>query len=177
MGDSDRERTRQWKLNNPDRVRESAKRYSEEHREEIKEKSRLWRLLNRAQHRAYSALWKKLNPDKSRENAVRYNATEGARESKRRYRDSHPEINLASTRRYRARKVGAGGEFTPDEWKLLCEKYGYVCLCCGEKKPLTADHIVPLSKGGTNYISNIQPLCLVCNDRKGTKTIDYRGAR
>jgi 5-methylcytosine-specific restriction endonuclease McrA len=38
-------------------------------------------------------------------------------------------------------------------------------LCCGEAKPLTVDHVVPVSKGGSNDISNIQPLCLECNDR------------
>jgi hypothetical protein len=31
-----------------------------------------------------------------------------------------------------------------------------------------------LSKGGTNYIDNIQPLCLTCNLRKARTIIDYR---
>lgn len=76
--------------------------------------------------------------------------------------------------RRRARKSGAAGDYTAQEWAELKHKYGNVCLCCGQKKPLCADHIVPLSKGGESFISNIQPLCRPCNSRKRDKTIDYR---
>src|SRR5262249_2701276 len=42
---------------------------------------------------------------------------------------------------------------------------------CGKYSP---DHIVALSRGGQNTISNIQPLCPRCNEAKQAKTIDYR---
>lgn len=61
------------------------------------------------------------------------------------------------------------------EWKELCELYDHRCLACRKRLPLTADHIVPLSKGGSNHISNIQPLCNRCNTRKGAKIINYKG--
>ena len=48
------------------------------------------------------------------------------------------------------------------------------CLCCNRRRKLTADHVIPVSKGGTSYISNIQPLCQPCNSSKGTKTTDFR---
>lgn len=73
-----------------------------------------------------------------------------------------------------ARKKRNGGTFTSAEWMALCERYGNCCLRCGEAKPLTADHVIPLSKGGRNDIGNIQPLCGPCNSTKHTKTIDYR---
>lgn len=33
--------------------------------------------------------------------------------------------------------------------------------------PFTIDHIVPSSKGGTNHLDNLQPMCCLCNWNKG----------
>ena len=50
-----------------------------------------------------------------------------------------------------------------------------MCLRCGAKDVLlTPDHVVPLSLGGSNLISNMQPLCGRCNSWKNVKVVDYR---
>ena len=75
-----------------------------------------------------------------------------------------------------AQKI-AMGSYTFGEWELLKKQYNHTCLSCLKKEPeikLSQDHIIPLSKGGSNNIENIQPLCFSCNSRKYTKTIDYR---
>lgn len=81
------------------------------------------------------------------------------------YRD----MDAANVQNNRARRLGVTGTFTGQEFRSLREQYGNRCAICGETKPLGPDHIRPLSKGGTNWISNIQPVCLPCNSRKGAK--------
>lgn len=87
-------------------------------------------------------------------------------ESHRKYVLKNPErIAHLKARRY-ARERNAEGSHTLEEWKELCEKFDNKCAKCKESKKLTKDHIKPLSAGGSDYISNIQPLCRNCNSRK-----------
>lgn len=58
---------------------------------------------------------------------------------------------------------GARGFFS---WEACLEIYGGQCAHCGSSEYLEVDHIVPLSRGGTNWQFNIQPLCQSCNKRK-----------
>lgn len=89
----------------------------------------------------------------------------------RNYCKKHPNvISHLKANRY-AREKGAMGSHTLQEWEELKNKYNNKCAICGKDAKLTKDHIIPLSKGGTNYISNIQPLCRNCNSRKSDKTI------
>ena len=77
----------------------------------------------------------------------------------------------------RRRIAGASGSLTYQEWIDLKAYWKHTCLCCSRREPeitLTQDHIIPLSKGGSNSIKNIQPLCKSCNSKKHRKTVDYR---
>lgn len=50
--------------------------------------------------------------------------------------------------------------------KKLLPKYNFQCLFCSSKESLTIDHIKPVSKGGTDVVSNLQILCKSCNSKK-----------
>lgn len=84
------------------------------------------------------------------------------------------ETYRAARQRYFYRRLQIEGSHTTQEWIDLKKIYGNVCVKCGEKEyagnALTIDHKVPVSKGGTNNIDNLQPLCKRCNSSKGATT-------
>jgi 5-methylcytosine-specific restriction endonuclease McrA len=93
---------------------------------------------------------------------------------------ARPEVRAAHAARVQKRRsqlAALVGSYTGREWLDLVAKFDHWCLCCHKREPeikLTADHVVPVVRGGTNYISNIQPLCQPCNSTKHDKTIDFR---
>ncbi len=56
------------------------------------------------------------------------------------------------------------------EWKFLRDRYHERCGYCGAADPLEREHIIPVSRGGTDEITNIAPSCRACNDWKGART-------
>ena len=74
----------------------------------------------------------------------------------------------------KTRELKNGGTFTVLQWEILIWYTGGKCLDCKKVTSLTVDHIIPISKGGSSNISNLQPLCRSCNGRKRDKIIDYR---
>lgn len=39
----------------------------------------------------------------------------------------------------------------------------------GKEVLMTKDHVIPVSKGGKNILSNYQTMCCVCNERKANR--------
>ena len=126
---------------------ESAEYYAENRNKKLAWHAK-WRAENQEKKRTSDAKWQKDNPGKRR----------------------------AIKQRYRAKKRNAQGTFTAADWKAKLEYYGYRCRYCGIHKSetsegwLEADHAIPLSQGGTNFISNIVPACRSCNASKHAKT-------
>lgn len=156
---------KEWHRNNPEYGREYG---------------RNWRKNNIEKVNQFGRKWRKNNPEKvrARQRQNYYNNRENRLRHQREWRRANlNEARLSSQVRmahYLARKHGAEGTFSVDEWRAIRDYYGNKCLACNEQRPLTIDHIVPLSKGGRNDASNLQPLCNKCNSAKWNRTIDYR---
>jgi len=76
----------------------------------------------------------------------------------------------------RKRKFVNGGFHTLSDWEILKAQYNWTCPACKRHEPdikLTEDHIIPISKGGSDNIENIQPLCRRCNCSKRIRVIKY----
>lgn len=95
------------------------------------------------------------------------------RRQRQHYRENKERYYCAGSKR-KARKLGNGGSHCPEAWRQLKELFGNRCLCCGKEVKLTKDHVIPITRGGTDDITNIQPLCMTCNKSKHVADADFR---
>jgi 5-methylcytosine-specific restriction endonuclease McrA len=114
-----------------------------------------------------------LKPKKNKSATLHYwSNRETVLEKRRIYRIENPEKIRSLATRMKARRRGAKGSHTLDEWNAILKSHNNQCAICGISKktrPLTRDHIIPISKGGSDFAFNIQPLCLSCNCKKKAK--------
>lgn len=83
----------------------------------------------------------------------------------------HPEKRKEIRRRMKNKRRMVVGWHTEGEWEKLKIQYGNQCPSCNNENVIfTKDHIIPITKGGSDYIENIQPLCRSCNARKGNRS-------
>jgi 5-methylcytosine-specific restriction endonuclease McrA len=184
--------SRRWRTENPERYKELNRRWCTDNAERKRENDKRWHSANREKTRKAWRDFKARNPeaikesrrkyylknvDKTNLNARRWQLEnhEKARQADRQWKSKNPEKLKIHNHNRRARIIGNGGTYTVAEWQQLCAQYGNRCIACGAVGvKLTADHVVPLALGGSNGISNIQPLCMACNLSKGARTVDYR---
>lgn len=69
-----------------------------------------------------------------------------------------------------------GQRLPADDWhivrSIVLERDGYACTYCGSDKQLEGDHIVPLSRAGSNALANLATACRPCNLSKGSKSVE-----
>jgi 5-methylcytosine-specific restriction endonuclease McrA len=111
---------------------------------------------NKEKRKAYATAWQKANPEKFR----RYQSI-----SKKRNKESI----AADTRRRNARRKD-NGVFVISKQELIKLSQG-PCFYCGSTQQITVDHVVAISRGGTDSIGNLVSACKSCNSQKRQLTI------
>lgn len=74
----------------------------------------------------------------------------------------------------RALEKNAEGLHTAEDIIRIKAEFGGLCAYCDDpSEPM--DHMTPLTRGGSNWPENLQPLCGYHNDQKNNKTdAEYR---
>lgn len=93
------------------------------------------------------------------------------------WRNEHPEKATRTKRAAwerrsaRRRSASVAGTHSLEEWESLLVEHQGKCFYCSNPAE-SRDHVIPISRGGSDSISNIVPACLRCNKRKGALTAD-----
>ena len=133
------------------------KQYRIDHREELRIKAHEKYLAHRDENRARSTEYHRLHKGELDAKQKAYNQTAGGKQAKRR---------VMQKRRNEQR---GGGLLDIKAFYVKCTEVGWHCRICGKKltkETVTIDHVVPVCRGGTNSIENLQPLCKHCNCKK-----------
>lgn len=115
------------------------------------------------EHNRRVAEWSKQNKDK-------------IAQIQKRWRERNPDKRCSWEHRRLARKANAKGSYTAEDIAAILVAQRHRCNGpnCGVDILIsyTIDHIIPLSRGGSNWPTNLQLLCQPCNSSKSDRTMD-----
>lgn len=153
------ESCRNYYTANTERVIERTNRYRQDNPEKRKEWARRQYFANRDKNKEINRRYRQLNPDKERER-------------KRIYAAKNPDKGVLYARRREARKRGLPDTLTDVQWVRAIQYWQSCCAYCGSRMDNpTMDHYVALTHPRClrTVVENIIPACLSCNLSKHNK--------
>lgn len=143
--------SREWRRRNRKHHRAYQRKYFRKHRTEARLYQKAWYRENRDSCLQRASEWARKHPIRRKEIGRKWENSAKGRLDKQR-RTAHRRALLKSR-----------GSFTTAQWDQTIKSYRHRCAGCGRKRNLQLHHVLPLSQGGLNVISNIQPLCKQCH--------------
>lgn len=167
------EREREQRRKNRDKINRRNRERAAQNRDAINAKARKRYHDNRERELKRAKDWQAANPEKVKQSKKKYIAANPDKpvEWSRNRRKNNPMGVRADKVRRRARKANAEGSHTAEDRKRIIETQKNRCYYCGKKmdKDATIDHVIPLSRGGSNSPENLVAACKSCNSTKGAK--------
>lgn len=159
---------KQYYQDNREKLRQLNKQYEQANRQQISERKKQYYEANHEKIAEYHKEYYKANREKVLEQRKQYledNREQVAKKRKRYYQDNKEAYRLHNQKR-RAAKANAAGHCTPEQLQARFDYHGNRCVYCGSEKNLQIEHMIPISKGGTNWPANLAPACESCNKSK-----------
>lgn len=182
------ERNRAYREANKERFTEWSRKWYEANRDAAIEKVRQWGIANRERKRKNQRAYDARNRERNRVKRRAYHAANAGREAEysrnyyiknkerladrqRVYLANNPEKARQRVSVRRARRLQAEGTHTPADIQAQYERQKGRCHWCNVKVGNTydVDHLIPLSRGGTDWPENLVISCPPCNRSRGDK--------
>lgn len=168
-----------WAAANPEKIIEKNGRYYQKNKDKINKRNAEWAKANLERRLENRRAWAKKNLPKELKRSRDWKQANPvkARTTLKDWRIRHPEKYIQYGKTRRARVLGCAiNDFTEKQWQELKIAYNNNCAYCGIKSDkLQQEHVIPLSRGGNNTLSNIVPSCAWCNGHKKDKTPEEAG--
>ena len=170
------EKKKEYRAQNKEKVAETQKKYYERNKEELATNNKRWRQDNKEKLKKYKTEYYQKNKVDINKRVAKWRAEhkELHRARARRFHEQNPESGKVSRHRRRARIAKAGGRFTAEDIRNMYATQGAKCYYCSIsiEDGYHIDHMLPISRCGTNSPENLCLACAPCNFKKHTKTAE-----
>lgn len=148
------------------------KQYRDEHKAERSEYDKKYRAEHKERRLVNSRSSYALNPEKAKARRDKWDAKNKERKiaASKKWGEKHPEAKRfhCQARRARVRNASGADYITIELLEARWDYYGRKCYLCGAPAAAT-DHVKPVLHGGTQWPSNLRPICQHCNSVKGSR--------